>query len=90
VSDTHVPLRMVPYTFDEWLQYGFEHGYCGPPVCHTHDGVPSTMGEVEQFDEGDDPCIHIIRLYPDLATAKAVAAYDLSTQMRTRDLGWDR
>jgi hypothetical protein len=39
-------------TFDEWIKAGIEHGYCGPPVCYTHD----------EFDE-NDPCLHIIRLY---------------------------
>ena len=32
----------VEMTFDEWLKYGMENSFCGPPVCVTHDGEPST------------------------------------------------
>ena len=49
--------------FDEWIAAGIDGGWCGPPVCSTHDGIPSSAGEDELFDDGDDICIHIIRLY---------------------------
>lgn len=52
-------------TFDEWAQIGVAKGWCGPPVCSTHDGIPTSAGEDEVFDDGDDPCVHIIRLYED-------------------------
>lgn len=51
--------------FDEWIQYGIEQGWCGPPLCYTHDGLPMTMEEDDEFEEGHDPCISIIRLYED-------------------------
>jgi hypothetical protein len=53
--------------FEEWLRQGIENGWCGPSVCYTHDGLPTTVAEDEEFEESD-PCIHIIRLYEDEAT----------------------
>lgn len=49
--------------FEAWLAIGREHGYCSMPVCNTHDLAPHTAGELELWENGDDPCIHIIRLY---------------------------
>lgn len=50
--------------FETWLALGMEKGWCGPTICETHDGLPMTPGEeAEIFEEGHDPCIHIIRLY---------------------------
>lgn len=54
-------------SFDEWLQYGMENSYCGPPVCVTHDGFPTTLEEDDLLDEGTDECIHMIRPYRDVA-----------------------
>ncbi len=54
-----------PLDFDSWLKLGLENHWVGPPVCSTHDGLPSTEDEDNAWDEGDDPCIHILRLYVD-------------------------
>ena len=48
--------------FEEWLRIGMRNAWSGPPVCYTHDGLPLTEAEDEEFSEGD-PCVHIIRLY---------------------------
>ena len=40
---------------------GLAQGWCSPPVCATHDGVPTTASE----DEEDEPCVHVLRLYRD-------------------------
>lgn len=53
--------------FEEWLKYGLDHSYCGPPVCTTHDGFPTTLEEDNLLDEGTDECIHMIRPYHDIA-----------------------
>jgi hypothetical protein len=52
-------------TFDEWLKIGIQESWVGPPVCSTHDGVPYSAAEEEEWDEGNDPCINILRLYED-------------------------
>lgn len=57
--------------FDEWMAYGIEKGWCGPPVCYTHDGLPLSMQEDDEFMESD-PCIHIIRMYEDAETKEQI------------------
>jgi hypothetical protein len=52
-------------TFDEWMAFGITKGWCGPPVCYTHDGLPMAEQEDMEFAEGQDPCLHIVRLYED-------------------------
>ena len=51
-------------SFDEWLKFGMEQGWCGPPVCVHHDGLPTTQEEDEL--EWDDYCLFVIRPYADL------------------------
>jgi hypothetical protein len=51
--------------FEKWLSIGIENGWAGPAVCYTHDGLPTSAEEDNQFEE-EDPCIHIIRLYDDV------------------------
>lgn len=53
-------------TFSEWMTYGIEKGWCGPPVCYTHDGLPMSNEEDVEFGEGQDPCMHIVRMYEDI------------------------
>ena len=53
-------------TFDEWMAYGIEKGWCGPPVCYTHDGLPMSEHEMHGFDDGEDPCMHVVRMYEDI------------------------
>ena len=74
-------------SFDEWLRYGFNKGWCGPDVCYTHDGAPSSEAEDVAFDEGQDPCIHIIRLYEDLTVKAAVEANHSPSQWRASNQG---
>jgi hypothetical protein len=63
---------MKKINFDEWLQLGLSNGFCGPAICYPHDGLPMTEEEDTQFSEGEDPCIHIIRLYEDLDVKTSV------------------
>jgi hypothetical protein len=51
-------------TAEQWIAYGIKNGWCGPPVCYTHDGLPTSSDEDEEFEE-HDPCITIIRMYDD-------------------------
>lgn len=60
---------MTPMHFDDWIQIGMDRGWAGPPVCITHDGLPTTAAE---DDTEDDVCIHIVRLYEDATVASAV------------------
>jgi len=75
---------------DEWLRFGIENGFCGPPVCFTHDGLPTTAAEDADGWTGDDPCIHIIRPYADAAMKAAVEAdHPPSVWRRTNMLSMD-
>jgi len=54
---------MFRMTFDEWLEYGEEHGYCSEQFCNTHDLVPMHESEQKAWEEyGEDPCAHMVRL----------------------------
>ena len=61
----------VAMTAEEWLEYGFKHGYCGPPVCVMHDGIPATESEAFMLED-ENPCIYILRLYENSATKSEV------------------
>jgi hypothetical protein len=52
-------------SFDDWIKIGLDKGWCGPPVCYTHDSFPISSEEDDEFEEGNDPCMHMIRLYED-------------------------
>lgn len=51
--------------FEAWLAQGYAAGFVGPPVCATHDGLPSTEAEDNACMDGYDPCLHVLRLYDD-------------------------
>jgi hypothetical protein len=75
-------------SFDEWLQEGLSNGFCGPAVCYPHDGLPMTEEEDTQFFEGEDPCIHIIRLYEDLDVKAGVEANHSPSVWRASNSGF--
>ena len=56
---------MTAPTFDEWLLEGVRLGYCSPVVCQTHDGVSLTEEQEDEFDQGFDPCVHVIQVFED-------------------------
>mgnify|MGYP003339823988 CR=1 FL=1 len=48
--------------FDSWLWSGIDRGWITKPFCMTHDGDPyMTKEEEEQWDEGGDPCCHVVK-----------------------------
>ena len=62
-----------PNAFDDWLNSGIAAGWCGPPVCSTHDGIPTSAAEDDRFEEYD-PCVHVLRLYESAEVKAAVEA----------------
>ncbi len=64
---------MLILDVEQWLAYGRSQGWCGPAVCATHDGTPTSETEDLEFEEGFDPCIHILRLYENSIKASEVA-----------------
>jgi hypothetical protein len=69
-------------TFNEWITYGIEKGWCGPPVCYTHDGLPMSEQEYAEFDEGQDPCTHVVRMYEDIDMKKEIEDNHSPSQWR--------
>jgi hypothetical protein len=62
--------------FDQWIKIGIENSWCGPPVCHTHDGFPTSQYEDEMtYDQGSDLCLHMVRLYEDSFHREEIEAY---------------
>jgi hypothetical protein len=72
--------------FDEWIRVGIANGWCGPAVCYTHDGLPTTEAEDTEFEESD-PCIHIVRLYEDVDTKIGVEANHGASVWRATNQG---
>jgi hypothetical protein len=68
-------------TFDEWITYGIEKGWCGPPVCYTHDGLPMSEQEMQEFEESD-PCTHVVRMYEDIDMKKSIEENHSPSQWR--------
>ena len=49
--------------FAEWIQYGTNNKWCSHIICHTHDAIPFSDQELDEWNAGDDACVHIVRLY---------------------------
>lgn len=56
-------MDMINISFDAWLEAGVANGFVGVPVCSTHDGIPTSADEDAQFEDGEDICLHVLRLY---------------------------
>ncbi len=50
--------------FEIWIHNGIERGWITEPYCNTHDGGYQYMSEEEsqEWDDGGDPCCHVVRL----------------------------
>jgi hypothetical protein len=74
----------------DWLRRGIEAGWCGPPCCATHDMLPSTDGEDRLAEDGDDPCLFVIRLYDDRAHRANIEANHPASIWRAANMGIQR
>ena len=48
--------------FDKWLDHGQKQGWVSDMFCNTHDGGPMTDEEMQEWDEGGDPCAFHIKV----------------------------
>ena len=71
---------------NEWLEFGIREGYCSAPICSTHDGLPQPAMEDVEWEEGGDPCVHIIRPYKD--EEERLAVEDNFAPAQWRKTGW--
>ena len=84
-------IRMInDITFDEWIEYGWRQGWVGPVVCYTHDGFPLSEDEMDSWADGNDDCLHMIRVYENQEHRLAVEVADSPTNWRASNLGWER
>jgi len=49
-----------------------------------------SMDEDEEFCEGGDPCIHVVRMYDDHIHRLAIESNDSPTNWRASNMGWSR
>ena len=47
----------------EWYAIGVDRGWCSHVYCVTHEGLPFSKEEEGEFEEGNDLCIHGVRIY---------------------------
>lgn len=60
----HRPTSLAEVTtVAEWVQFGIDNCFCSPVACGTHDGTPMTEEEIDQFEEGLDPCMPVTRIW---------------------------
>jgi len=69
-------------TFDEWLEIGMAENWCGPAVCYTHYIFPMSEEEDNEFADGSDPCMHMIRLYEDSENKQLIEEAHSPSQWR--------
>ncbi len=74
--------------FESWAKMGYEAGWCSPPVCFIHDGIPMTASEDEQVTDGDDPCVHVVRLYESVEQKKGCEANHPPAVWRATNQDW--
>ena len=51
--------------YTAWMRHGLAMGWISPPTCYNHDGLGLTELEELQLENGDDPCIWLVRVYED-------------------------
>jgi hypothetical protein len=50
--------------FEIWLKSGYDRGWITDVFCNTHDGSPMTEEEMQEWDEGGDPCSFQVKVLP--------------------------
>lgn len=77
-------------TFDEWLKQGYDLGFCGPPICPEHDGIPMSNAEETILATEGDYCAFVVRLYQDATEKHGVELNHPPSTWRATNLGWYR
>lgn len=48
--------------FDNWIKLGYDKGWISDVFCNTHDGPPMNDEEMQEWDDGGDPCSFHVRV----------------------------
>ena len=51
-------------SIEDWIQYGIDNGYI-ETFCYMHDSAPMTDEEAKEYDDGNDPCVPVMRAWLD-------------------------
>lgn len=44
-NHTHTAEQLELEEIANWIRYGIKQGWCGPAICHEHDGTPPSNTE---------------------------------------------
>jgi hypothetical protein len=42
--------------FNFWIKFGYRKGWVSDVFCDTHEGPPLSDEEMQEWEEGGDPC----------------------------------
>ena len=48
--------------FEIWLKNGYDRGWVSDVFCNTHDGAPMDDEEMQEWEDGGDPCSFQVRI----------------------------
>ena len=51
--------------FEDWLQVGVVAGWISDTGCAMHHGLPMRDWEEYEIDQGNDPCMVVVRVWMD-------------------------
>lgn len=51
--------------FLDWVDAGIDAGWVSPAGCMTHNALPLREWEEESIEDGNDPCILVMRVWKD-------------------------
>ena len=46
----------------DWMKIGQDNGWISEVFCDTHDGPPLTDEEMQEWDDGGDPCSFHVKM----------------------------
>ena len=48
--------------FEIWLKNGYDRGWVSDVFCNTHDGAPMEDEEMQEWEDGGDPCSFQVKI----------------------------
>ena len=49
--------------FVDWINYGIDMGWCTQIHCETHDGPILTEDEQKEWEQWEDVCYPVVRIW---------------------------
>lgn len=54
-------------SYEQWVAVGVEAGWVSEPACAMHDLPPMTPAELEAFNDDEDHCLFVLRIWDSAA-----------------------